>query len=153
MDTKGAVKLANHGVAVDFVGPDLTPAPVKRLPKQEQAWAGNTKVWSPDEAVPQHVFEKMQSELPAPVRRTSRQRHEVLIQRLLDIGKACPVIAGRVSWPDSLQKILDLTGTKNDADLVPQVFALARYMSVQTENSQKEQDARKSVLDFHGHYD
>src|SRR5688572_612004 len=61
----------------------------------------NPKVFAPAEAIPQHVFEDMQASLPAPVRRTSRERYQVLVGRLLEVGRASQAVAGRPVWPAS----------------------------------------------------
>lgn len=162
MDEKGAVKLKPGQTvtgaipAVDFVGPNLDPTPVKVIPWQQAAHIGadnrpNPRVWN-DVEIPENVYDRFQAGLPAPVRRTARQRNEVLIQRLLDMGKA-NTVNGEICWPDSIKRILDAQGVKNDGDLNRQVFALARYFSLRAENKQKENDARQVTRGWHGHYD
>lgn len=137
-----------------------TVSPVQLMPWQQSAHLGpagasrpNPSVFAPDSAVPQHVFEKMQAGLPAPVRRTAQERYEVLVRRLLEMGRACSTPSG-IHWPSSFRRILNSLGVKQeDMDLRGQVYALARHFIVRAENKQRDTDSRKTVLDYHGHYD
>lgn len=162
MDRQGAIELkpgqsaTGYVPAVDFVGPELKQQKAKAIHWSDSALIGedntpNPQVWEGD--VPQHVFEQMQASLPKQVRRTARQRHEVLIQRLLDIGKACPVVAGQIVWPQSLKSILDTTGVVNNEDLIPQVFALAKHFAMKSENEQRAADRKNFDPGWHQHYD
>jgi hypothetical protein len=128
------------------------------IPWTESAYIGddndpNPKVFG-DVAVPQNVVDVMQQDLPAPVRRTARQRYEVLVRRLMDAGRASVIQNGYPVWPTSIQRVLDELGFKrNNTDLNSQVYALAKHYIVKAENQQRQKDGKKVVRDWHGHFD
>lgn len=163
MDERGAVRLRpgetvqGYIPAVDLSGPNFEKREDKLIHWKEAVQTPGRKM-APGEAVqgtgepvPQHVFEAMKSGLPAPVRRTARQRYDVLVKRLLEIGRQ-NTVNGQVYWPQSMQRILDLQGVKSSADVHQQVYALARHFIVKAENQQRASDMKKSVLDWHGSF-
>lgn len=162
MDERGAAKLkpgeevVGAIPAVDVDLNTMTASEVKLMPWHKAARVGpnnrpNPKVFAESSPVPQHVFEQMQSELPAPVRRTANQRYEVLVKRLMEMGRGLQTPSG-VLWPDSLQRILDASGKKK-GDLTTQVYTLARHFIVRAENKQRANDAKQTTVGWHGHFD
>ena len=163
MDTKGAAKLkpgetvTGYIPAVELSGPNFETRTERLVHWKDAARTGadkrlNARVFAENTAVPQHVFEDFQAGLPAPIRRTASQRYDVLIKRLLQMARDSTV-NGQVMWPASLRRVLDLQGVKANAEMHEQVRALAKHFIVKAENQQRAKDRRKSVLDYHGHYD
>ena len=147
-------------VVTDLKGPDLEPE-MKVIPWHKSAFLGkgptsqqkkNPEVWGTS-AVPQAVVDQMHEGLPAPVRRSARERYEVLVRRLMETARATKQAYGYVRWPTSVQTVLDSLGVKATASEREQVYALARHYIVKAENQQKRKDARKVTNDWHGHYD
>jgi hypothetical protein len=128
------------------------------IPWTESAYIGddndpNPKVFG-DVAVPQNVVQTMAQGLPAPTRRTSRQRYEVLVRRLMAAGRESVGLFGYPVWPASIQRVLSELGFKpDDVDLNAQVYALAKHYIVKAENQQRASNAKKVTLDYHGHFD
>ena len=164
---KPGERIKGHIPAVDTVQDEagqLKATEPKLIPWTEAAYLGsgsiakgeqkkNPKVWA-SEVVPQAVMERWEDELPAPVRRSSRQRYESLVQKLLAAGRASEAAYGRPVWPESIQLVLDGLGFKRtNTDMHAQVYALAKHYIVKAENQQRAKDARKVVTDWHGHYD
>jgi len=153
---KPGEKVKGYIPAVEVSGQDLDKVEPKLIPWQDAARIGkdnrpNPRVFAPAEAIPQHVFEEG---LPTVVRRTARQRYEVLVKRLLEAGRMSEAKAGRPVWPESMQRVLDSQGFKRgDTDLHAQVYALAKHYIVKAENQQRAKDRKKVVLDWHGHHD
>ncbi len=145
--------------AVEVTGPNLEQQEVKLIPWTDAARVGpenkpNPKVFGKAEPIPQHVFEEWERGLPTPVRRTARQRYDVLVKRLLETGRETQARAGYPLWPESVQVVLDSLGfSRQNKDLNAQVYALAKHYIVKSENQQREKDSHKTVRDFHGHYD
>ncbi len=153
---KPGEKVKGYIPAVDVSGPNLDKQETKLIPWQDAARIGkdnrpNPRVFAPPEAIPRHIFE---DGLPPIVRRTARQRYEVLVNRLLEVGRMSQAKAGYPVWPESMQRVLDNQGyARTNTDLHGQVYALAKHYIVKSENQQRAKDRKKVVLDWHGHHD
>lgn len=110
---------------------------------------------------PEAVRERMRAELPSIVRRAPRERYRVMLERIAADALASYRSHGRVLWPRSLElelkalgwadgdpKLKDLGGIEA---VRAQVEALTRRYIETGARRQRETDARKSTLDWHGH--
>ena len=147
-------------VVTDLVGPDQEPD-AKVVPWTESAFLGsgstaqqkkNPKVWSAQPAE-QAMIEQLHQGLPAPVRRTARERYETLVLRLTETARVTRAAYGHVRWPASIQSVLDSLGVKASAPEHEQIRALAKHYIVKAENQQKRKDAKRTTADWHSHYD
>ena len=98
------------------------------------------------------VVEAKQARLPKVVRRTARERAEVLATQLFQQGLHSQAVNGRVIWPASIEERLTQMGVQ-DKPLYEQVDALVGHFMLRSENQQKEKDSHKVTLDYHGHFD
>lgn len=138
-------------------GENLKVSEIKLVPWQEAIRVGPENTPNPNLAVSetevQTTHDRLYEGLPAPVRRTSKQRYDALVLKLLNYARACVKEYGHTAWPMSLQKILDEKGVKAKATPEQEVYALAEHFIVKAENQQRRKDHRKVVSDWHGHYD
>jgi hypothetical protein len=143
-------------------GHDLSERTVRLIPWHQSArisenggperW--NPRVFAEASPVPRHMVEQMQAGLPPMIRRTSRERYQVLIDRLVADGLRSYRIHGYPVWPKSIADELRIAGWKEgDPDLWGQVEALAKRFIVKAEHKQKESDRHKVVSDWHSHFD
>jgi hypothetical protein len=102
--------------------------------------------------IPEGWLEAKQASLPKVVRRTSRQRAEVLATDLFKLGLPSYRALGRAVWPQSIQDILVRLGADNKP-IYGQVDALVGYLMLKNENKQRENDSRQVARGWHGHYD
>ena len=113
------------------------------------------RYWNPEVSRPSpagHLVAKLNEGLPAVVRRTPRQRYDVLLQRLVQDGLKSYKAFGRVEWPKSIQDELRVLGWKDgDPNFWGQAEALARKFIEEGANIQRAKDQRKVTLDWHGH--
>lgn len=102
--------------------------------------------------IPLEIIEARKAKLPAPVRRTSRQRTEALATQLFEMGMNSQRVYGYPMWPDSLTRVLVSLGAQ-DKGLYEQVEALVGHFIIKSEHQQKEKDQKAVTLGWHGHYD
>lgn len=103
----------------------------------------------------------MRETLPPVVRRTPRERHRAFMEKVVKEAVQSYRVTGRIEWPASaLVAIKHQAAKEHDPTLlqdggVEQIIrqgkALARYVTEQTVNRQKENDLKKVTLDWSGH--
>lgn len=111
--------------------------------------------------VPDEQVARMQEALPPVVRRTPKERYRATLNRVALDALNTYRVTGRIAWPksawDELKVLAWKTGDPHLTDLGGedqlrrQIEALTRHVVETGEMQQKENDQRKSVLDWAGH--
>jgi len=114
--------------------------------------APNAALISQENRTVARMIDRLHEGLPVVVRRSARQRYEVLLKQLIDQGLATYKLHGYAVWPRSVQDDLRALGWKDgDPGFLAQAEALASHYIEKWSHVQKEKDQRRSTLDWHGH--
>lgn len=110
--------------------------------------------------IPEDVIASFQSKVPL-VRREAQQRYDELVRRLLGDMRQVKAVLGRYEIPASIRKQLaELAWKEGHPNLVKRIEEVepaavevyAKFLMRDAAAKQREKDAGKLTLDWHGHY-
>ena len=111
--------------------------------------------------VPEEMRLRMLEGLPPERRREARERYEALLKRLMDDMLRVKALVGRYVPPDSIaERIRYVAWRTGDPKLLERIEQVepeavrvyAAFLMEDAAAKQKEVDAKKVALDWHGHY-
>lgn len=149
-------------------GPNPVVGKPKLIPWNQAARQGpgpTRNEWSPEMGrvfeVPAEQVAQMQAKLPTMVRREPKARYRSMLERISADALRSYRATGQINWPKSMWDELKVLAWKNadpgltdlggEEQLRRQIQALTRHIVETGEMKQKEKNAKKVVLDYHGH--